>query len=53
MWLLFQFVVYVALEKEEGLYNLNFHNCMNYGPSQTPSAIDMFLEVRGSGLAQD
>ncbi|KAG0724707.1 Protein GPR107 [Chionoecetes opilio] len=41
----FKFVVYVALEKEEGLYNLNFHNCMNYGPRKIPSAIDMFLEI--------
>lgn len=40
-----QFVVYVAKEKEEGLYNLNFHNCMNYGPIDVPSTIDMSLQV--------
>lgn len=39
-------MVYVAQEKEEGLYSLNFHNCMNYGPNPSPSAIDMFLKVR-------
>ncbi|KAK3860033.1 hypothetical protein Pcinc_033883 [Petrolisthes cinctipes] len=41
----FKFVVYVAKEKEEGLYNLNFHNCMNYGPLDVLSTIDMSLQI--------
>ncbi|XP_069946922.1 protein GPR107 isoform X2 [Cherax quadricarinatus] len=41
----FKFLVYVAREKEEGLYNLNFHNCMNFGPNEGYSSIDMSLLI--------
>uniref|UniRef100_A0A2P2HZ52 Protein GPR107-like n=1 Tax=Hirondellea gigas TaxID=1518452 RepID=A0A2P2HZ52_9CRUS len=41
----FFFVVYVANEKEEGLYNLNFHNCRNYDFDLPRSSIDMTLMV--------
>ena len=46
----FQFVVYVAQEKEEGLYTFNFHNCMNYPQSSAYSKVDMWLQVRSSDL---
>ncbi|XP_045605389.2 protein GPR107 [Procambarus clarkii] len=41
----FKFLVYVAQEKEEGLYNLNFHNCMNFGSGEGFSTIDMNLQI--------
>ncbi|XP_042208199.1 protein GPR107-like [Homarus americanus] len=41
----FKFLVYVSNEKEEGLYNLNFHNCMNFEPSGEHSTIDMFMQI--------
>ncbi|KAF2365393.1 Lung seven transmembrane receptor-like [Trinorchestia longiramus] len=41
----FVFVVFVANEKEEGLYNLDFHNCHNYDPSKHRASIDMTLMV--------
>lgn len=41
----FSFVVFVASEKEEGLYNLNFHNCHNYEVGPDRSSIDMTLMV--------
>ena len=46
-----QFVVFVANEKEEGLYNLNFHNCRNYDPLVTKSVIDMLLRVSSLSLS--
>lgn len=33
------FVMYVATEEEEGLYNLYFHNCLNYN-YEAPLAVD-------------
>ncbi|XP_071519774.1 protein GPR107 [Panulirus ornatus] len=41
----FKFLVYVAQEREEGFYNLNFHNCMNYAPDEGSSFINMKLEI--------
>ncbi|CAL4159734.1 unnamed protein product, partial [Meganyctiphanes norvegica] len=40
----FSFIVIVRQSNEEGLYNLNFHNCHNYGYDE-PASIDMKLKV--------
>ncbi|XP_054275527.1 protein GPR107 [Macrosteles quadrilineatus] len=37
------FVIYVATEAEEGLYNLYFHSCPNYGSS--PVSLDFTMEI--------
>ncbi|XP_066959578.1 protein GPR107 isoform X2 [Macrobrachium rosenbergii] len=41
----FKFQVDVMREEEEGLYTLNFHNCMNYHLEGTESTIDMTLQI--------
>lgn len=38
------FVMYVATEKEEGLYNLYFHSCPNYD-NKEPVYIDFTMEI--------
>lgn len=40
MFLFFQFVIYIATEEEEGLYNLYFHSCPNYGYPKSPVYLD-------------
>ncbi|KAK9500952.1 hypothetical protein O3M35_002109 [Rhynocoris fuscipes] len=37
------FVIFVASEKEEGLYNLYFHSCPNYG--QRTVSVDFSIEI--------
>ncbi|XP_020290780.1 protein GPR107 [Pseudomyrmex gracilis] len=39
------FVMYVASEEEEGLYNLYFHNCQNYDNYKEPLLVDFTVEV--------
>ncbi|XP_072744487.1 protein GPR107 isoform X2 [Anoplolepis gracilipes] len=39
------FVMYVASEEEEGLYNLYFHNCQNYDNYMEPLLVDFTVEV--------
>lgn len=42
---LLQFVMYVATEKEEGLYNLYFHSCPNYD-NKEPVFIDFTVCIK-------
>ncbi|KAL6253625.1 hypothetical protein P5V15_012340 [Pogonomyrmex californicus] len=39
------FVMYVASEEEEGLYNLYFHNCQNYDNNKEPLLVDFTVEI--------
>ncbi|XP_029667624.1 protein GPR107 [Formica exsecta] len=39
------FVMYVASEEEEGLYNLYFHNCQNYDNYMEPLLVDFTMEI--------
>lgn len=46
MFLFFQFVIYIATEEEEGLYNLYFHSCPNYGYPKSPVYLDFTVSLR-------
>jgi hypothetical protein len=39
------FVMYVASEEEEGLYNLYFHNCWNYDSNKEPLFVDFTVRL--------
>lgn len=41
------FVMYVASEEEEGLYNLYFHNCQNYENNMEPLLMDFTVRLSG------
>lgn len=41
-----QFVIYIATEEEEGLYNLYFHSCPNYGYPKSPVYLDFTVSLR-------
>lgn len=52
--LLFQFVMYVVTEREEGLYNLYFHACPNYQWNMFPLnfKVSIVYECTESGFTQ-
>ncbi|GLG94300.1 hypothetical protein R5R35_002229 [Gryllus longicercus] len=39
------FVMFVATEREEGLYNLYFHNCPNYEEKSKPVLLDFTISI--------
>ena len=39
------FVIYVANEKEEGLYSLYYHNCHNYHRDRRPVSVDFTVDI--------
>uniref|UniRef100_A0A1B6L602 GOST seven transmembrane domain-containing protein n=1 Tax=Graphocephala atropunctata TaxID=36148 RepID=A0A1B6L602_9HEMI len=43
------FIIYVATEAEEGLYNLYFHSCPNYGRSPVDLYFTMEIEENNKG----
>lgn len=44
----FQFVMYVLTEQEEGLYNLYFHSCPNYQRNMFPLNFQVSIELHVS-----
>lgn len=44
------FVMYVASEEEEGLYNLYFHNCQNYNNNKEPLLVDFTVSLTGGRI---
>jgi len=47
------FVMYVASEEEEGLYNLYFHNCRNYDNNKEPLLVDFTVRLSGDDYDYD
>lgn len=46
----FQFILFIASEQEEGLYNLYFHSCPNYNyPPQFPLSFTVDIEENNRG----